>query len=398
MKLSKNAQNAFMLGTLCSIAYFAVYIARNILSAVTPAMVELGYTESYIGSISSLFFVFYAVGQLINGAIGDKINSKWMICLGLGLAGISNFIFPFVTTNKLTATLVYSITGFFLSMIYGPMTKVVSENTEPLHAVRCSIGYTFSSLFGSPMAGILAACFAWNTAFNVSSIALVAMAITSFLIFTMFEKRGIIKYNQFEQEKHGKFNFKILLKHEIVKYSFVSILTGIVRTSVVFWLPTYIAQYLGFSSEKAAGIFTVSTFVISFTAVIAIFIYEKLGHNANLSLFLMFAASLVSFVITYLVKASIPNIIFMILAIMSANAASSILWSVYCPSLRDTGMVSSATGFLDFLSYMAAAAANLIFANALEPLGWKNLILVWCGLSVIGVAISIPFKKKRFQN
>ena len=59
MKLSKNAQNAFMLGTLCSIAYFAVYIVRNILSAVTPAMVELGYTEAYIGSISSLFFVFY---------------------------------------------------------------------------------------------------------------------------------------------------------------------------------------------------------------------------------------------------------------------------------------------------------------------------------------------------
>ncbi len=395
MTLSRNAKNAFMLGALCSIAYFSVYIARNILSAVTPAMIELGYEEAYIGSISSLYFVFYAIGQLINGMIGDKINAKWMIFLGLALAGITNFIFPYVTANKLTATIIYSVTGFFLSMIYGPMTKVVSENTEPIHAVRCSIGYTFSSLFGSPMAGIIAAVFAWNTAFSVSSIALFTMAIAVFLIFTLFEKRKIIKYNQFTVKERGTFNFKILLKNGIIKYSLVSILTGIVRTSVVFWLPTYIAQYLGFSSDKAAGIFTIATFVISFTAVIAIFVYERLGRNANLSLFLMFIASLLFFILTYFVKSSIPNIIFMILAIMSADSAASILWSVYCPSLRDTGMVSSATGFLDFLSYMAAAVANLIFANALSHVGWKNLILIWCALSVIGVIISVPFKKRK---
>ena len=75
MKISKNAKNAIMIGTLCSVSYFAVYIARNILGAVTPKMVEAGYSESYIGSISSLYFVFYAVGQLINGMIGEKIKA-----------------------------------------------------------------------------------------------------------------------------------------------------------------------------------------------------------------------------------------------------------------------------------------------------------------------------------
>ena len=46
MKLSKNAKNAVYIGTLCSISYLAVYIARNILSAVTPQMVEGGSTEA----------------------------------------------------------------------------------------------------------------------------------------------------------------------------------------------------------------------------------------------------------------------------------------------------------------------------------------------------------------
>ena len=77
---------------------------------------------------------------------------------------------------------------------------------------------------------------------------------------------------------------------------------------------------------------------------------------------------------------------------MSSNGAASMLWSRYCPSLRDTGMVSTATGFLDFVSYSAAAAANLIFANAVTDIGWGNLILVWMGLMIVGVVVSLPYK------
>ena len=70
------------------------------------------------------------------------------------------------------------------------------------------------------------------------------------------------------------------------------------------------------------------------------------------------------------------------------------MWSRYCPSLRDTGMVSSATGYLDFVSYMAAAAATTLFANAVESIGWGNLILVWFALMAVGFIITFPRKAK----
>ena len=391
--LSQKAKNAVMIGSLCSISYLAVYIVRNILSAVTPQMVEGGYTEAYIGSISALYFTFYAVGQLINGAIGDKIKARWMISMGLLGAGISNFVFSRVTLIPEAATIAYGISGFFLSMIYGPMTKVVAENTDPLHATRCSLGYTFASFFGSPSAGILASFLAWQSVFTVGSAALVTMSVTVFIFFSIFERRGIVKYGQFKAEKKGLTNVKVLLKREIVKFSLISIITGVVRTSVVFWLPTYIAQHLNFSPSDAAKIFTVATFVISFTAFIAVFIYERLGCNISKTLILVFLSSVVFFTLTYFVKNPILNIICIVLAIMSSNAAATMLWSRYCPSLRDTGMVSSATGFLDFLSYMAAASANLIFANAATAIGWSNLILVWLGIVAVGVVIVLPYRK-----
>jgi predicted MFS family arabinose efflux permease len=297
--------------------------------------------------------------------------------------------------------IVYGLTGFFLSMIYGPMTKVVSENTEPIYTTRCSLGYTFSSLLGSPAAGLLAVFLTWQSVFFVSTGVLMAMAACVFTFFTVFEKKGLVKYGQYKPQAKGTGNLKVLFERQIVKFSLISILTGVVRTSVVFWLPTYIAQYLGFTPTDAASIFTGATLAISMTSFIAIFLYERLGHDMDKTILIVFTSSVIFFTLTYFVKMPVLNIIFIVLAIMSSNAAATMLWSRYCPSLRDTGLVSSATGFLDFLSYSAAALANITFSGAIEAIGWGNLILVWIGLVTIGVIVALPyrkFSKKRYKN
>ena len=118
MKLSSNAKNAIYIGSLCSISYLAVYIARNTLGAVTNGMIADGYSKPYIADISFCFLMCYAFGQLINGFIGDKIKAKWMICIGLLGAGIANLAFAFVIASPIAANVIYGFTGFFLSMIY----------------------------------------------------------------------------------------------------------------------------------------------------------------------------------------------------------------------------------------------------------------------------------------
>lgn len=395
MKLSKNARNAIMIGTLCSVSYLAVYIARNILGAVTPQLVASGYTKEYIGSISSLYFIFYAFGQLINGVVGERIKAKWMISIGLLGGGITNLIFSNVVANRVGAMIAYGMTGFFLSMIYGPMTKVVSENTETKYAVRCSLGYDFASFFGSPMAGVLASFLAWSQVFTVSTVALAVMSILIFAFFTAFERKGIVRYGQFKPREKGAKNVNILFRHQIVKYSLVSILTGIVRTSVVFWLPTFLTEYHKISESRSAMVFSGITLALSFCSFLAVFVYEKLGHNMDLTVLLAFSGSTVFFALTYFLKSPVINIAMLILAILCSNCAASMLWSRYCPGLRDTGMVSSATGFLDFLSYMASAAANLIFPKAVTHIGWGGLILVWLGLMIFGVVIALPYNKMK---
>ncbi len=396
MSIKPEAKKALMIGSMCSLSYLAVYVARNILGAVSPQMIESGsFTTESIGTLSSIYFITYAFGQLINGRIGDKIKSKYMISLGLVLAGVCNLLFSTNNGSMLRAYIAYAMTGYFLSMIYGPMTKVVAENTEPLYATRCSLGYTFSSFFGTPLAGVLAALMAWKGVFAASSAMLFTMGSICFVVFTLYERKGVIEYNKYRREKAQGNAIKILIQHQIIKFTLVAVISGIVRTTVVFWLPTYLSQYLGFTTERAALIFTVSTFIISTTTFIAVFLYERLGHDIHKTVLVAFSSAAICFLIVFLLKHPMLNIIFMVLAIMSSGCAASMLYSRYCPSLRDTGMVSSATGFLDFISYMSASISSTLFANAVSGIGWGNLILVWFGLMVLGVIVALPYHKMK---
>ena len=395
MKISQKAKEAILLGGTCAVAYLMVYVARNVLGTVSNQMVGQGiFDKEFVGTLSSVFFISYAFGQLINGTVGNYIKAKYMICGGLLLAACANYGFSLCPNSVPMAFVAYGGCGFFLSMIYAPMVKLVADSVEPIYATRCGTSYSFSMFFGSPLAGLLAAFLTWRGVFAVSSAALIVMSAACFVLFNVFEKRGIIRYPvRVKAERRGG-SLQALMEHQIIRFTFVSMFTGIIRTTVIFWLPTYIAEYLGFPEKEASLIFSVATLAISFSAFLALGVYEKLGRDMNRSVLLFFAASAVMFLLVYLVKLPLFNMVFIILAILAANSAASILWSMYCPSLAPTGMVSGATGFLDFVSYLSAAVSSTVFANAVDSIGWGNLILVWFALMAAGVAVALPGRKK----
>ena len=146
--------------------------------------------------------------------------------------------------------------------------------------------------------------------------------------------------------------------------------------------------------EKATLIFSVASLAFSFSAINAIVIYEKLNRNMDLAILLCFITSSGFFLLVFFIKQPILNVVFLSLAILGNNLAASLMWSRYCPSLYDTGMVSTATGFLDACSYLAAATSSKLFSNAAGTLGWGVLILVWCGLMFCGVIVALPWRKK----
>lgn len=393
--LQPATKKAIALGSMCALAYLAVYVAKNTLSAASPLIMQAGaFTKEQIGTMSSAYFITYAIGQLINGRIGDKIKGKYMISFGLALAAFGYLVLPQLAGKPMAAVVAYCTSGFSMAMIYGPMTRLVAENTEPDYAPRCAIGYTLSSFLGSPLAGLLAAVLAWQWVLRAPAIFLILMGLVCFVVFTMFERKGIITYSKSRTKEKTIGGWKKLLDRQIIRFTFVSILTGVVRTSVVFWLPTYLSSFLGFSTKKASLIFTVATLLISCSIFAAVAIYEKLNRKMEKGLLLSFGCSAICFLGAYFIRVPWVNVGLMVLGILANNSASSLMWSCYCPSLRDTGMVSTATGFLDFCSYMAASVSSAAFANSVDTVGWGGLILVSFLLMLFGVLVALSWKIK----
>ena len=401
MKLNQNAKNAVNIALLCSLSYLAVYCAKDTLGAVTPQIIASGAaSQSEIGTYSSTYFICYAVGQLINGIVGDKIKARYMMCSGMVFSAISIFVFSNCMGLGWAARIAYGVTGFFLSMIFGPLTKLVAENTDPIYTPRCNLAYTFAAYLGAPLAGLAASLLAWKTVYNTAVAFLLVMGIVCYIIFLAFEKQGIIRYGRFDQTKQtaakasAKEKIRTLLQHRIAKFALAAMITGVVRTAVVFWMPTYISQALGFSPDRAASIFAAASCVLCSNTFVAVLAYERLKRNMDLTMRLAFGGATVMFLLVYAVKQPTFNVIFLVLGVLFSNSAASIIWAKYCPSLRNTGLVSSASGFLNFCSYMAASAASKIFADAVAQIGWGNLILVWAGLMVLGLSLMLTGSKK----
>lgn len=394
--LSAKAKNAIFISGISASSYLAVYITRNILGTFTPQITEKSiFTEAQIGLMSSLFFIVYAIGQLVNGIIGDKIKAKYMVGIGLAGAGIINLLFIAFSRLIYVEYALYGLSGYFLAMVYSPLIKLISENTEPKYAVRGCTAMSFACVFGSPLAGVLASFFYWKTAFAFCGILLCVFSAAAFIIMSYFEKKGSVKFlfGASSQKKEGA--VKILIEHGIIKYTVVSFVTGIVRTTLIFWLPTYLTQQLKFTSKQSAMIFTASTLLISASAFFAMIVYNAFKRKLNLSICVMLALAAVSFALVCFMEIRVLNIVFMILGILSSNTAATILWNIYCPSMRDTGLVSTTSGFLDFVSYAAASLSSVMFAGAAENIGWAALMLIMSGFMLIGGTAVIIRKKKR---
>lgn len=401
MKLTRELKSALALGSMCVISYLGCYMARNLLSVVTPDMVEnTSFTIESIGTLSTIYMVVYALGQLVNGRIGDMFRAKWLVGAGLALAGVCNFMMP-IFDSVLVTSIIYGASGLFQSMIYAPLMRTIAENTLPHHARRCCLGFTVASFLGTPVASLVAMLFNWEIAFYVCGGVLVLLGIACYVSFDIFERCGIISY---KKDASGKistpFSLPVLIKRGIIKFTVVAILTGIIRTSVVFWIPTYLTDYLGYSKDTAALLFSVITIIKTANPYVTILIlYERLLHrNINASLLVTFSVSLAAFAIIPIVVSPVVNMILLTVALFFSGCAATLVYSVWCPSLSDTGMVSSATGFVDAASYLGAGVANLLFANAINTIGWTWLIIIWATLMAVGLPTAIPYDKIKLKR
>ena len=81
---------------LCWAAYTSAYIARlNYNASMVEILSQLGTTKEAAGTVSSFFFFAYGAGQLVNGLLSKKYNTKISVTIALAASCIINFSMTF---------------------------------------------------------------------------------------------------------------------------------------------------------------------------------------------------------------------------------------------------------------------------------------------------------------
>lgn len=385
-------KKATQIGSVCVFSYLASYYMRNLLSVTTPAMLETGlFTKEVIGTFSSAYFLLYAIGQLVNGRIGDKINPKKMVFLGLTLCGIASIAFAFSRTT-MSSVLIFALMGFSLSMLRGPLVKTISENTLPKYARVCCTFFSFASFLGPFIASFIAMIFDWKLTFIVAGSSCIVFASCAYAVLSGFEKKGMLKSTEknVEQKKSIWSIFKL---ENFIFYMFVGALCEIASASINFWLPTYLTEHLNFAKDVSNMLFSIKSLLRSLVPFVTLIILKLFKDNdIKMTRFSFFAAAL-CFVGVLLVQNRYINVIFFFFALISSGFASSLLWSVYIPSQANSGLVSTINGVFDSFGYAVAAVANIIFSVFVDKIGWNGVTVIWILLMATGVVVGGVTKK-----
>lgn len=389
-------RKAISMGFISVFAYIASYYSRSLLSVATPNMLQSGeYTTEFIGLLSSVQFLVYAAGQLVNGLAGDMINPKYMISVGLSVTGVSLVLFQIVPFAWMQL-LCFAIIGLALSMLRGPIMKMVSENVNKDYSRIICTFLSAASFTGTLIASALAIVFKWNMMFIVAGIVALLIAAIAFVSLSVFEHKGTFVFHSSKNAGFGGY----LQLFKIENFVFYMVVAGVVEiagSAIGFWIPTYLSDALLLDTVTTNVLFSVMSILSSLAPFIALFVFKLVKERDIAMMRCGFAIAVVSFVCMIFVPNMWAKIIFLMVAKLSLACCSSVLWSIYIPGMGSTGKVSSINGVINCTGYVSAAVANVVFAKLLG-LSWNGVILVWCGIAAVGLVAALMVRKKKVEN
>lgn len=405
MKNDNNYKTTLLLGGVSFCAYTACYAGRSVLSAIMPEMLKSNvYDKADFAYMGSAYFFTYGIGQIISGIMGDKIKAKYMVSIGLFLASITIFIFPFITKTNM-GILLWGLCGLVLSMLWGPLTKVIAENTNPRLGQLLLTALSAASILGTMAAYIIATIASaygqWKFAFYISAILLLLGSVIWYFCLYYLEKKNALKntLSKSSEAKKNKELIGILIENSIIPMIFVAMINGVIRNAVTFWIPTYILEKLGALPTLATGITSVLPLINLAGVFTGVFLLKKLKDNEHMVSIVLFLLSTVMFISMCFINGRLfmLSIIFLFIASAAMAALGNMLFTSYCLRFRETGKISTVSGFLNFTSYASSAIASIVFVNLVSKTGWNFIVLTWAILTFVGAIFAyLALKNKNY--
>ncbi len=171
------------------VTYLTYYLGR-VNFAIAKKSIEIEYPVfdlEVLGLIGTLFFLMYAGGQFVNGALGDKFGARKLVSFGLIVSAGINLLMGFTNGLVWMMMLLWGMNGFFQAMGWAPSVKTVANWYPAKERGRWSSRLGTSYQVGGAASWILATFLIvtlgldWRFAFWVAGIIMLASGVHMYL-------------------------------------------------------------------------------------------------------------------------------------------------------------------------------------------------------------------------
>lgn len=380
------------------VTYASFYLLRvNISISMPEIMKEFSLTKTDMGLVLSSLFLLYAIGQFINGQLGDKLNSRRIITFGLLSSSVLNIIFGFTGGILGFMVVIWGLNGYFQAMGWGPTVKAMA-NWFPVKvrgriSGRLGTSYIIGGAISWLLAGTIIKYFNWRFTFWLPSIFCIFIAIHWLIrarnapeevgLPSLEDQEKGIENNEIRKDTHIGFRntLKITLLNPYIWFAAFSLFgLNIVRYGFMSWAPTFmfeeqgatisLAAYKAIAFPVAGGLGAIFAgwasdkifkhrrapvaFIMLVLLAICCYLYRVVpGNNWVVSLIILMFIGFFTFGPHILIVAAIPA------DFGSRKAASSV------------------TGFIDAMGYLGASLTGLGTGYLIEKFSWNAGFYFW---------------------
>jgi sugar phosphate permease len=389
------------------IAYASFYLCRvNISIAIPGILEEYNITKTAMGAVLTALFFAYAVGQFINGQLGDKFGARKLLTFGAIVSAILNLVFAVLPGIISLMALVWGLNGYFQSMGWSPSTKTIA-NWFPLKMRGKITGlfgscYQFGNAASWALAGFVVGMFGWRFAFVIPAIVFIVVAIQWYIngrdapeelgLPTVEEcNDGVMEQKDCQKDEHLGFRYTIrtvLGNPRIWMVGFSLFGLNIIRYGFMVWAPTYMFEVEKATISTAAYKALAIPLAGSLGALYAGWASDKFFKSRRAPIMVIMLAGLMGLTILY------PQLkhfhwIWSLLCLIAIG------FTIYGPHVMICATIpmdyasrkaaASAAGFIDGFGYFGAALTGVISGFLVDNYGWNAAFYFW----VVGVFMAI---------
>ena len=390
---------------LCWTAYTSAYVARlNYNASMVEILSQLGTTKEAAGTVSSFFFFAYGAGQLVNGLLSKKYNTKYSVAVALIGSCVINFSMTYCQGIEMMKYL-WMLNGVFQSILWSSLIKTLSDNLSDDKLSKAVMAMSTTVASGTFTAYGLAALFSalqmkWTTIFYVSS------AVVGIVAVIWLAGMGSIQKTKKEASEETKQTRQKLTLTPVLVLSIVVILVsavtnGFIKDGVTTWVPSILKEEFGVPSSLSI-IVTLLLPVVSIFGASLVKMLRKKQENENIlnGIFYLGATVLSGLIILTISLKSVPLTLVLFGGIACLMAAvNNVITSVVPLYSRDKIDSGLSAGLLNTFCYVGSTLATSLLGKIADTKGWNDvfyciLIFTVVAFAVCTVSAIVTRKKK----